>query len=570
MGAWNAANADRMVSPFHFGIVTAHPTLSLQEARLKELKPVDLATYNSMLSEEVNRRTCTANTRKAILLDMNTWSDDPDSEKIFWLDGMAGTGKTTIACSLSDILQSRGQLAASFFCTRTSPECRDAKRIIPTIAYQLARHSSPFQSALGRALEKTPTIGSLNLSAQFEKLLKDPLLEVQKQLSNNMVVVIDALDECDDSSIVVRVLDTLFQYAANLPIKFFVTSRPEPAIRKKMMSQDKDSRSVIHLHEIERSLVQADIELYLHEELASMSLCSNQIKQLAGVAGNLFIYAATVVRYIRPDDDTIDQNERLATILAVDSQSHKKFEQIDSLYSAILSSVLEDQKLEPEERKRRQFILWTAVCTREPVLIKTLATLAGLENETQALRALQPLRSVLHVSEHNFLVSTLHASFPDYMFSQERSGHFCCDEKIHSQLIARRCFEVMKAQLRFNICNLQSSFVQDHKVPDLKSQIEKNISSELFYASRYWADHLKLAASSDTLRSILEEFLSQRLLFWMEVLNLNGCMVIGVFELVEAQTWLTVGDNNKLDWVNEYQSGNTEVYRLPKDSKTRQ
>ncbi|KAB5588499.1 Protein translocase subunit SecA [Ceratobasidium theobromae] len=526
MGAWKAANA---------------ANASLIEARLDKLKPVELATYNSMISEKVNRRACTANTREKVLREVNTWADDPNAEKIYWLDGMAGTGKTTIAYTLAKALQSRGQLSASFFCTRTDPKCRDASQIVPTIAYQLAHVSTPFRLALGRALEKNPGVGSLDIAAQFEKILKDPLLEIKGKMSDNMVVVVDALDECNDSSIAVRVLDVLFRFASTLPIKFFVTSRPEPEIHKKMTSQDQNARLIMRLHDIEQSLVQADIELYLREELLAMSLSSTQLKQLAELAGNLFIFAATAVRYISPDDDTIDSDERLETMLSVDAKSDKKFEHINVLYFTILNAAINDPKLEPKERDRRLLVLWTAVCAREQVSVETLAALAGLKSSL-VLGALQPLRSVLHISEHNSLVSTLHASFPDYMFDRDRSGDFGCDEKTHNQFMVGRCFEIMKGQLKFNICNLESSFLRDENVPGLKTRIEQNISRELFYACRYWTDHLELAGTLNEIHKTLEEFLSQRLLFWMEVLNLKECMVAGVLGLVKAQAWLVVSN----------------------------
>jgi hypothetical protein len=88
---------------------------------------------------------------------------------------------------------------------------------------------------------------------------------------------------------------------------------------------------------------------------------------------------------------------------------------------------------------------------------KALAALLGLEDEHAARSALEPLRSVLHVPESSGLVSTLHASFPDYVLSRERSGDFFCDLALHSELLAGRCFEVMVDSLRFNVCDLESS-----------------------------------------------------------------------------------------------------------------
>lgn len=295
----------------------------LANNRLEAMLPSKLASYDSALPAGIARRTCTESTRTEILSGLSTWSHDLFAAKVYWMNGMAGTGKTTIACSLSEALRKRKQLGASFFCTRTLPECRDIRRIVPTLAYQLARYARRFQSALCRVLENDPDVGTRQIPLQFERMLKDPLLGVADAMPSNVVVVIDALDECDDSEGVRTLLETLFRFAADLPLKFFVASRPEPEIRDQMRSLGDTARSVLHLHEIERSLVQADIELYLREELSFMSPSDEQIKQLATLAGNLFIYATTSVRYIRQDSlkKSIDPQERLQTVLAIKSES---------------------------------------------------------------------------------------------------------------------------------------------------------------------------------------------------------------------------------------------------------
>ncbi|KEP44951.1 vegetative incompatibility protein HET-E-1, partial [Rhizoctonia solani 123E] len=156
------------------------------------------------------------------------------------------------------------------------------------------------------------------------------------------------------------------------------------------------------------------------------------------------------------------------------------------------------------------------------------------------MHALHPLRSVLHQSEETGLVSTLHASFPDFMFSYERSGTYFYDVVEHSQLLARRCFLVMKYQLRFNICNLASSFVPDKEVENIEKRIKTSISPTLAYACRYWTSHLALAPQASVLLTLLDEFLCHRLLFWMEVLCLRRELSAGVDGLLKAQQWLMV------------------------------
>ncbi|KAJ1307041.1 hypothetical protein OPQ81_008020 [Rhizoctonia solani] len=452
----------------------------LLEKRLESLSPAKLARFDSELSTEVSRRGCTKDTRTKILEDCMAWSENPVSAKIYWMNGMAGTGKTTIAYSLCERLQAGKQLAASFFCTR----------------------------------------------------LKD-------KLPNNLVIVVDALDECDDPDTVVLFLDMLFRSAMELPIKFFVTSRPEPAIRNIMMVENERSRSILYLHEVEQSLVQADVELYLREELGSISPTDAYIQELAEHAGNLFIYAATAVRYIRPIGKAVNSKARLAKILAVSAESTKKLSAIDALYSTILTAAADDQELDPEEQANIRLVLWTAVCACEPILIHTLSVLSGLNNKDDTMIALQPLRSILYVSDHSEIVTTLHASFPDYIFNQERSGPFYCDKASHGQLISEQCFKIMRAQLRFNICSIPSSFFPDDEITDLGDRVSANVSEELFYACRFWADHLSETSPLDALLLLAHEFLSQQLLFWMEVLNLKKCIAIGVVSTAKLNTWFT-------------------------------
>ncbi|CUA74660.1 putative WD repeat-containing protein all2124 [Nostoc sp, PCC 7120] [Rhizoctonia solani] len=487
------------------------------DQQLKDLLPSKLARFNSELSTEVSRRGCTKHTRTTILEESMAWSEDPAMAKVYWMNGMAGTGKTTIAYSVCERLETGKQLAASFFCTRASPECREAKRIIPTIAYQLARRFLPFRYSLCQQLKKDPDISTGQLSDQFDLLLKKPLLAAKDKLSNNLVVVVDALDECSDPHIVELFLDLLFRSVLELPIKFFVTSRPEPAIRNKMMPESERSRSILYLHEIELSLVQADIELYLREELASIAPADEDITELAEHAGNLFIYAATAVRYVRPVGKAVNSKARLKAILALSAESSTTLSAIDTLYTTILTAAINDEDLSAEEQNQIRLVLQTAVCACEPIRTQTLSMLSGLGDKDDTIAALQPLRSVLHVSEHSGLVTTLHASFPDFMFSQARSGTFHCDKVVHSQAISTQCFNVMRDQLRFNICSIQSSFIPNAKIPKLEEQITTNISEELFYTCRFWMDHLSETDLVDTSLLLANELLSERLLFWMEL-----------------------------------------------------
>ncbi|GAB1528149.1 hypothetical protein RhiTH_011340 [Rhizoctonia solani] len=502
---------------------------------LEALSPSKLAVYDSKLSEGVARRACTKETRVEVLSALNKWSLDPDAPSIYWLNGMAGTGKTTIAYTFAETLKARKALGASFFCTRTSGECRDVAQVIPTIAYQLADYSPSFRSALVSALEKDRNITSCTMSTQCNRLILEPLLAVKSAIPEGLMVVIDALDECTNPSGAGLILDMLFRAAPNIPIKFFVTSRPEPDIRHRVQSQSDQRRSIYVLHEIEESLVQADIELYLREELTGNAVSEAQLKRLAELSGSLFIYAATAIRYIRQMGTMVNQ-ERLKAILNSSPMASRRHNEIDSLYTTILAAALESPNLEEYERERMQLLLWTAVCTREPVSLETLASLAGVEVESASV-LLQFLYSVLHVSGPDSMVTTLHASFPDFMFEKARSSRFYCNEAEHSQLLSDHCFGIMKNQLRFNICELKTSFITDSEVQDLEVRKARYIPPALSYVAHHWGDHVVKCARSEMVKANLEDFLSNRLLFWMEVLSLKRTLDVGISMLSKLKSW---------------------------------
>src|SRR3954462_10924774 len=109
------------------------------------MSPVDDARYNSSYSTTVKRRGCTAETREKTLEDLKVWVGDPDGAKVYWMNGMAGTGKTTIMYTLCKWLAKQRQLGGNHFCSRISSLCRDVGTIIPTLAYQLAQYSSAFR-----------------------------------------------------------------------------------------------------------------------------------------------------------------------------------------------------------------------------------------------------------------------------------------------------------------------------------------------------------------------------------------------------------------------------------------
>jgi hypothetical protein len=142
---------------------------------------------------------------------------------IFWINGSAGTGKTTIAYTIAERCRADGVLGASFFCSRDDADCSNPGLIFTTIAYQLGQSNALFAAEVTRALKSNPDIGYSSVPYQLEQLIVKPLPALKDSFPPR-VVVLNALDECKDGGTTSTILFSLTRYVTELsPLKFFVT-----------------------------------------------------------------------------------------------------------------------------------------------------------------------------------------------------------------------------------------------------------------------------------------------------------------------------------------------------------
>src|SRR6202789_4427255 len=255
-----------------------------------------------------NRDGCLKGTRTEVLLQIEQWLVNEEDRRIFWLNGLAGTGKSTIAQTFAEISFADGKLGASFFCSRDFEDRSNLKSIFPTLAFQLAYRYPRFREELLQVLEANPHIGQESLSSQLEKVIIRPFTATKIPT----LIIIDALDECKDKEHASAILSVLSRHVHEIPeVKFFITGRPELQIREgfrlKLLRPITD---VLKLHDVKRLSVDEDIKLYLKTHLIHIretrSDCEfsdewpyqYDINFLCKEAGGLFIYASTVVKFV--------------------------------------------------------------------------------------------------------------------------------------------------------------------------------------------------------------------------------------------------------------------------------
>ena len=211
----------------------------------EEINKVSKATFALRVAEGATfdaygqtHQGCHPATRVDLLQSVRNWAQDANGKSIFWLNGMAGTGKSTISWTIAKWLADLGSggpvaLGASFFFKRGEGDRASAKLLFPTLASQLAAHVSLFDVFLAQAVKAHPQICNKSLAEQFNKLISEPLQQLRSETSHSTyVVVVDALDECDNEADI----RTVLQLWSSLPItpyarlRLFLTSRPDLVI----------------------------------------------------------------------------------------------------------------------------------------------------------------------------------------------------------------------------------------------------------------------------------------------------------------------------------------------------
>ncbi|CCO35853.1 hypothetical protein BN14_09973 [Rhizoctonia solani AG-1 IB] len=498
----------------------AMSTLKAVKEKTMGILPSMSAVYNSAESASVQRRSCAEGTRKSEINQLLDWATIPDAGKTCWMSGMAGTGKTTVAYTLCAELQKASRLGASFFCSRASRDCRQARHIIPTIAYQLAQFSHPFQCALDKVLREDSDVHTRALNIQYQRLLLEPLTQAKSSLPTDFIVVIDALDECEGEGVVAQVLRLLLSTTRTLPIRYLVTSRSEAAIAREIKGWDDgqdEAQLIIYNFDLDSSTVRKDIRAYMRDALEGIPLTDDHWLWITERCGVQFICASTTCRYITQAYELMPLDEVVDTITS-HASTHKGKNVINELFMTVLSTAFVKLEWDEVSKQIMKDVLETVICAMEPLPLNALAKLLGLENGNQVSKLLLPLQPVLNVPKKAGVVSTLHASFPDFMLSSDRS-------------------DIDKPKL--NVCGLTSSYNLDSELKDLDKQVEETIPQAAIYACRYWSDHLNLSEYHPELLRIVSNFFSSQLLLWMEVMNLTKHIGRATSIIQHAEKWCT-------------------------------
>ena len=406
---------------------------------------------------------CHPNTRVAVIQEILDWLDDLESsELVMWLHGAAGAGKSAIAQKMAQMLFEQGRLSGAFFFARASTTGRsDQRRLVPTLAYQLAKFLPDTRFHIASTVVSDPTIFGLALHTQVQDLLIHPLWLASNALSSShntspRLFIIDGLDECrnpDVQCLILRVFAAAVKSMPNqLPHKLLIASRSE--IHLLAGFNEHDTAAMCRRLPLGDSYnPDADIRLFLQDTFSKIkgehhmrtSLdnawpSEENISSLVQKSSGQFIYASTVVKYITSARH--HPAERLKVILGLKpaGRNDRPFAELDSLYTHIFNNV-EDIGL--------------VLCILRLALAGSFVTIPLLECNGTVYRhllgmtveelelALGDLVSVISFDREQGWFKFLHASIPDFLLDENRSRSFYVDQPTVNLSRAECCVKVI-------------------------------------------------------------------------------------------------------------------------------
>ncbi|KAJ7093777.1 hypothetical protein C8R44DRAFT_953092, partial [Mycena epipterygia] len=195
------------------------------------------ALHNS--ADSFQERKWHPDTRKELLDHLWSWSAGSGSgNRLLWLHGPAGAGKSAIAQAFSERLEVAGRLGGSFFFKRDHPTRGNAKALFSTLAYQLALLIPWLKARIMQKVEDDPSIIGRSMEIQLQQLILEPCQSVDhNDIFRSVIIIIDGLDECEDQNIQQEILYLLGKYCtghdgATPPLYFLISSRPESHIQE--------------------------------------------------------------------------------------------------------------------------------------------------------------------------------------------------------------------------------------------------------------------------------------------------------------------------------------------------
>ncbi|KAK3354053.1 HET-R [Lasiosphaeria hispida] len=483
--------------------------------------------------------------------DFCQWRDESSKNRLLWIKGDPGKGKTMLLCGIINELE-RTIIAdghcrnlAYFFCQATDSRINNAiavlRGLIDLLAHQQPRLISHMRKYTDAGRSLSDANAWIALSDILRGMIEDPNLKVT-------YLVVDALDECVvDQPQLLKLIVQISSMSAR--VKWIVSSRNWLQIEEQLAIIAQQSRLSLELN---AKSVTAAVEAFIQHKVLHLSGLKGYDKatenavhhHLSSNADGTFLWVALVCQALA------DPNLRRWQTL---HKLHAFPPGLDSLYAQMMEHI--DNSDNADLCKR---ILATATIVRRPISLCEFITLVEMPNDIgenpQYLEELIRLcGSFLTLREH--IVYFVHQSAKDFL--QGKAVHQASREAFNqifprgteavNHTVFSRSLNAMSTLLRRDIYGL--------KAPGFRIDEVQTPSPDPLHTVRYscvfWVDHLcDLISDKNIMQRNIQDavqiFLEQKYLYWLEALSLLRAMSEGVIAIRQLESLLEPTSRSQL------------------------
>ncbi|KAF2861179.1 hypothetical protein K470DRAFT_270036 [Piedraia hortae CBS 480.64] len=483
-----------------------------QTLDLNAIPCADGAAYDSMdlgnHDHSGELQLCLNDTRVQIIQRIMDWATTANDQRVFWLSGMAGTGKSTIARTIAHRLAKDGYLSGSFFFRRGQEKLDRAHYLFPTLARQMAYFMPSIGHKIAAASRRSPhDLHAKVLASQFNALFEEPLSGYSTgHVTDIRVIVIDALDQCEDWEAIgyaIALWPTLRAHTS-MNLRVFVTSRTD--------NKSKNQWS--------------------YDELKDNWL----VDKLVDISQPLFIVASTIFSDVRNSNDPPTKLQEWVAGL-----ESTRSEELATIYSRILEqAAVHDSNWPPQFDEVIKPIATLFV----PLTIPAITELLVKGDKMVVHNALKPLSSVIDFPSREEMrmssratVQIYHESFRDFVMDYSLRNHpkiWIDRRQVHGVLMSN-CLNLLKKNLVRDVCKQKDPGTERKAVPH--EHVEKHISEAVQYACCNWVGHAINSKLMIKEGKQVDLFLRAYFLLWTEAmawLDKLGEMVASLKQLQNA------------------------------------
>ena len=474
--------------------------------------------------------------------EFRRWRHDKQN-RLLWIKGDPGKGKTMLLCGLINELKNEGVLAY-FFCQAADPRINSATAVVRGLIYLLVDSRPSLLSHLQQRYDRAgrQLFEDVNAWVAVREIFLDILNTLDDPALPSPYLVVDALDECQTG--LSGLLDLIASGSAAYRAKWIVSSRNWPEIEERLAQAD---QKVPLSLELNANSVSAAVQLYVQEKARTLAErkqydleTTTQVEgYLAFNASNTFLWVALVCQTL----DEVPAFKALKTL-------HTFPPGLDALYGRMMQSICGMEDLDDVALCIQ--ILSVASTVYRPLTLEELASFVNhpspdIQLDNISLKHYIGLcRSFLAIGERT--VSFVHQSAKDFLCNPSLNTAFYkvfphTITGIHQNLFSKS-LQLLSRTLQHNIYGLShpGTAIEDVTPPS------PDPIRPVLYSCLYWVDHLIAAQAGSTHIRIkdlqdggdVHAFLSETYLHWLEALSLARAMLKGVLAIEKLNILLQV------------------------------